>query len=195
MRMMPFAAIGALGLALAASSSGMGQTSGDAEHKDRTYGYVDLKTGLFHPAVEAEVSPETTTTLKTYTGTFEATITTTIDSTFPSGSTILCDMTVGGSVDGANYSEIASAPATISGTKATCTIKLPYSWTGPAGGSTAAYAYSATYKVTASHVSSSTQPITDFNVLRQSGGNLLTTSTAAIPATGAVTKFTVDPIL
>ena len=186
------ATVGVLALACTAMFAQAGNL---LEHKERTYGYVDLKTGAFHPVPEAEATPEATVTTKTYTGTFEVTIVSTIDSTFPSGSAILCDVTVGVSVDGQSYSEIASAAATISGTKATCTVKLPYSWTGPSGGPSAAYAYTASYKVTASHVSASTQPITDFNVLRQTSGNLLTTETALIPLTGTTTKFTVDAVI
>jgi hypothetical protein len=195
MRIAHLAAIGATGLAFMVSASLIAQTSNLLEQKDKTYGYVDLKIGQFHPEADIEASPETTVTTKTYTGTIDTTIATTIDSTLPKGTTILCDVDVAALLDGVIFTEVASAPATVSGTKATCTVKLPYSWTGPSGGAATTYTYTGTYKVTASYVPSATQPITDFNVIRQTTGYLTGSVAKAIPTTGTVTTYTFDPVI
>jgi hypothetical protein len=195
MRIAHLAAIGATGLAFMVSASVIAQTSNLLQQKDKAYGYVDLKTGQFHAEADFEASPEATVTTKTYTGTIDTTIVTTIDSTLTKGTTILCDVELTATLDGALFTEVASAPATISGTKATCTVKLPYSWTGPSGGAATAYTYSGTYKVTASYVPSATQPITDFNVIRQTTGLLTGVGVKAIPSTGTVTTYTFDPVI
>jgi hypothetical protein len=199
MRIFHFAAIAAAGIALAVSSSPQAQSADNAGKRDKVYGYVDLTTGMFHATKQAEPEPDTTaSTLKTYTGTVDVTIVSTITSTLPSGTTILCDVTLLGEVDGVITNEIASAPATISGEKATCAVKVPYSMTGVAGGSATSYFFTGNYKVTASKVSATSQPITDFNVIRQVTAPL-TTATGSqdfpLPANGTVTSLTYDTAL
>lgn len=195
MRILQLAALGAAGLALCTGASAIAQSSNLLEQQDKAYGYVDLKTGQFHPNLTAEASPEATVVTKTLTGTINTVITTTIESTLPKGATILCDVNVTALFDGLIYTEVASAPATISGTKATCTVKLPYSWTGPSGGAATTYVFGGTYKVTATSVPSVTQAITDFNVIRQTGSNLTGTSSKEIPASGTVTSLAIEAVI
>jgi len=201
MRILQLATLGVAGLALIAGASAIAQSSNLLEQpdkqdkQDKAYGYVDLKTGQFHPNLAAESSPEVTVVQKTLTGTINTVITTTIESTLPKGTTILCDVDVTALFDGLILTEVASAPATISGTKATCTVKLPYSWTGPSGGAATSYVFGGTYKVTATSVSAVTQAITDFNVVRQTTGNLTGKSSLEIPATGTVTNLAFDLVI
>jgi hypothetical protein len=166
---------------------------------NRVYGYVDLRTGAFHPGrSQADATPEATVTLKTFTGTIEAKITITISAAtaakMPKGSTILCDLQGTAFVDGSDYEEVAASSATISGDTATCTVNLPYSWTGNSAGTSSSYYFDGTYKVTASYAPSATQPLTDFNVIRQTTGPLMKSGTSVIPipADGTTTLFTVD---
>jgi hypothetical protein len=201
MRILQLATLGVAGLALLTGASAIAQSSnlldqqGKQDQQDKFYGYVDLKTGQFHPTLAAEASPEATVAQKTLTGTINTVITTTIESTLPKGTTILCDVDVTTTFDGVIHTEVASAPATISGTKATCTVKLPYSWTGPSGGAASSYVYGGTYKVTATSVPSVTQPITDYNVLRQTTGNLTGATGLVIPASGTVTTFDFETVI
>ena len=193
MRTLPLAALGIIGVALSFGASTVAQSSNLLESKDKAYGYVDLKTGLFHPEKEPAATPDTAVPPKTFTGTLVTTFAITIDAALPKGTTILCDVDTTSNLDGLTYTDVASSPATISGAKATCTVKLAYSWTGPGGGAPASYdLVGATYKVTATSVPSATQPITDFNVIRQANGPIPKAQGLDLPASGTVTDFTVD---
>jgi hypothetical protein len=82
----------------------------------------------------APVSPDVTTTPTEYYGTIEVTLAITIKSAIASTTPIYCtaSLTVGSYLGGAGQiiaaDESAAAPATASGGKETCVIKIPYFW-------------------------------------------------------------------
>ena len=77
----------------------------------------------------ARAGNEIPATVSTYTGTLVATFTITIDSTLPTSDQIACAVrTTVNDTSGATYKEIAEVAATRSGSTATCTVKVPYSW-------------------------------------------------------------------
>jgi hypothetical protein len=198
MRIFHLATVAAAGLALAGSTLAIAQSSNLVDKQDRVSGYVDLKTGVFHPGNEITATPEAAITFKNNAGTISVTIITTISAdtakVLPKGYTILCDVNVGTVSDGYTYSEVAAAPATVSGETATCTVNLPYSWTTPVV-TGASFAFGGSYKVTASYAPGGvTQPLTDFNVIRQTTGPLYNTTgdTFPFPTTGTTTLFKLD---
>ncbi len=185
----------ALGVALCASATCRAQSADVAVNQGKVYGYVDLKTGTFHQIVAEEAAPETITGT-TVTGTLDVTISIKIVSTLPKGTTILCDADVSATSSASspafleNYTEVAASPATISGSTASCVVKMPYSWVVAPTTSKPSNTYQGTYKVTATSVPSATQPITDFNVVRQATG--IFANTTVIPSTGTTSSFTVS---
>jgi hypothetical protein len=159
---------------------------GQANTGKRLFGYQD-SSGVFHPMLTAV--PDATTTPAT-TGTIQVTLSITVKSTFPSGTsrTILCGIDVdvtGMTATGGmtNYMEAANANATGSGATYTCTLKIPYSWIIP----TTAIQKSllGTYTVQVNNSALSAGPA----VLRLSEGTFLSTTT--IPANGATSTYTV----
>jgi hypothetical protein len=203
MRISQLAAIALAGIALAGSAMSVAQSSNLIDRSEKVNGYVDLKTGLFHPATERAANPETTPTFKTFASTVEVVITATINAAtakeMPKGSTIICDVNLNGYAYDFVYSEVAASPATISGDTATCTVNVPYNWTGETGGPAADYYFNGTYKLTASYApGGATQPLTDFNVIRQTTG-ILHSSTGIVnfplPATSTTIKIDVDALL
>jgi hypothetical protein len=198
MRISQLATIAAAGLVLAGGTLAIAQSSTLIEKQDRVNGYVDLRTGMFHAGNQGVASPEAAVTFKTNAGIISVTIITTISADtakiLPKGYTILCDLHVGTVSDGYTYSEVAAAPATVSGDTATCTVNLPYSWTTAVTTGTT-YAYGGTYKVTASYApGGDTQALTDFNVIRQTTGVLYNTTgnVFVFPTTGTTTTFKFD---
>jgi hypothetical protein len=95
----------------------------------RTFGYVDGKTGLFHPLTRTPLSEEAAASITPTTGTFVFNVTITVSSKLPTTAVISCG--VSGGVDDtltgffSNYVEIA---AKRTGNTATCTLTVPYSW-------------------------------------------------------------------
>jgi hypothetical protein len=97
------------------------------------HGYLDPRSGIFHPfarMTEADVEPQAT---KTFTGKFVFNYTITVDATIAATAKIACsasavveDNVTGGSPN--IIEEEASALATRSGSTATCTVNIPYSW-------------------------------------------------------------------
>jgi hypothetical protein len=67
-------------------------------------------------------------------------------------------------------------------------VKLPHTWVIAPASSKGDSFFTGTYKVTASYVPSATQPITGFNVIRQTAGTFA--NTTEIPSTGSVTSYT-----
>jgi hypothetical protein len=101
-------------------------------------GYLNPKTGAFRPK-PATATPDATAKYTTYTGTFEFEFTITVESKIPSGQEIDCEATselvdipTSGSFENV-ISEQASAIATVKGDTATCTVKIPYSWSLASG--------------------------------------------------------------
>jgi len=101
-------------------------------------GYLNPKTGAFRPK-PATATPDVTAKYTTYTGTLEFEFTITVDSKIPSGQEVDCEATAelvdvptSGSFENV-ISEEASAIATVKGDTATCTVKIPYSWSLASG--------------------------------------------------------------
>jgi hypothetical protein len=106
-----------------------GQNSA-AQHGIR--GYLDPLTGAFHslPQPEADVEPAA---LTTFAGKFVFKFTITVNATIASAAKIACAASIGtdDNLTGGNpnfISEEAVAPAVRSGSTATCTVNIPYSW-------------------------------------------------------------------
>jgi hypothetical protein len=197
MRISKFAAFAAVGLALAGSALAVAQSSGLTDRKDRVNGYVDLKTGAFHPQTAA--SPNTGLTLQGFYGGIDVSISTAISAdtlnALPKGYTILCDLSVNAYLNGLGYTEVASAPATVNGEVASCNVKMPYFWTGVGGGTASQYYFDGSYKITVTYApGGDTQPLTDANVIRQTTGSLYSTSGTSfpLPASGGTTSFKLD---
>lgn len=108
-------------------AGGFAQTT-DAAQSHRTFGYVDSRTGLFHPlsrAVDESVLASITPT----TGKFVFNITINVASTLPTNAVIVCE--VGAATADATSGEFSNSviqTATRSGSTATCPITMNYSW-------------------------------------------------------------------
>jgi len=112
----------------------LGQNGNRAVEQGRAagvLGYLDPQTGAFRPVPrhasnEVDV-PDVTTT---ETGKFVFKFTITIESSIPSGFLVGC----GASADTfdvgreSSYTESAGTPAAVTGSTATCTVTIPYSW-------------------------------------------------------------------
>ena len=196
-------AVALVGLALATNGLLCAQSNPAPGTNNRIYGYVNLLTGLFHPAASEMPDATTSVPLKTFTGTLEMSMTIALSPTaqkaMPKGSTIQCSLTVGASIDEYGHTEVAQSTATVNGDKATCTVTMAYSWTGNGTGPATAYSFSGTYQVTATYASGGpSQPLTQFNVIRQTNGAILNSQNNLfwpIPRNGTVTEFSVDATL
>lgn len=95
-------------------------------------GYQDPITGVFH-AIPLAVPDATVAPVA---GTITLTLHITLKTAVPSGDKVACSGDVVASYSSTTgattYEESASAFATVSGTTATCIIKIPYSWQFPA---------------------------------------------------------------
>jgi len=96
-------------------------------------GYLDPKTGAFHPIPVVEDSDaEAAPAVVTYGGKFVFKFTITVAATISATAKIACSADASVTdINGASYNffdETASALATRSGTTATCTVNIPYSW-------------------------------------------------------------------
>jgi hypothetical protein len=93
-------------------------------------GYLDPKTGAFRPMMQAPAEEADAALVPANTtGKFVFNFTITIRSTNLGSDTIVCvvDASVFEST-GLRVTESASVKATVSGTSATCTVTIPYSW-------------------------------------------------------------------
>ena len=112
-------------LALAAGS--FAQTAASQESAP-TFGYMDAKTGMFHTLSRPLPSAETPAVTPT-TGKIVFNVTITISSALPASAVITC-LATGGVADAATgeFSNVAAVTAKKTGTTATCTVSVPYSW-------------------------------------------------------------------
>jgi hypothetical protein len=95
----------------------------------RTFGYVDSRTGIFHPLNRTPLSEEAAASITPTTGTFVFNVTITVSSALPTNAVITCG--VGGGVDDlltGDFSNDVQITAKRSGSTATCTVNVPYSW-------------------------------------------------------------------
>ena len=165
---------------LALSSSLFAQGAGQGIH-----GYLDPRTGAFHPLprLSADATPPATST---FTGKFVFSYTITVDATIASSAKIVCaaSATVEDNITSGNPSifiEEASALATRSGSTATCTVNIPYSWS-LATASTDSVTLGYTIEAPAEATVAASQPS------RFSNHNLPSIN---VPATGTTTNETV----
>jgi hypothetical protein len=95
-------------------------------------GYLDARTGTFHalPPTPADVD-EIAAAATTATGKIVTAFTITINSTLPAADKVQCQVTAALADAGSGnfISESAAVAATRSGTSASCTVTIPYSWT------------------------------------------------------------------
>jgi hypothetical protein len=115
----------ALSCLLALVASAFAQNS----QTKRTFGYVDGKTGIFHPLNRTPLSDEAAATISPTTGTFVYDVTITVSSALPTTAVITCDLS--GGVDDpltGLFSNEVGLVAKRSGNTATCTLTMPYSW-------------------------------------------------------------------
>jgi hypothetical protein len=121
-----------LSLTLTEPISAIAQSQEASPQSSRVQGYKNPLTGAFHPidafVPEAVVSP----IAGTITVTLHITLKTAVATGYKvacSGSVIALYSSAGGSTE---YTETASAYATVSGTTATCVLTIPHSWQFPA---------------------------------------------------------------
>ena len=204
MRILQTAAIAFAGVAIAASASAFAQLPEPiGKHDDKAFGYVDLKTGIFHKMTpDVTASPELTpVTPATVTGTIDVTFDVTVESTFPSGTVIYCQAEVvatsifDGSTTtapyGAGYNEIGVGHVASGGTgkSVICTVTIPYSWGVAPATLKPSNTFTVTHTVTAVNpsVTSTTTTLTNTGLLRESSSSQI--QGGVIPATGTVTKL------
>jgi hypothetical protein len=95
----------------------------------RTFGYIDGKTGIFHPLNRTPLSAEAAAAITPTTGTFVFNVTITVSSALPTTSVITCS--IFGGVDDTetgDFSNFVETTATRKGNTATCTVTVPYEW-------------------------------------------------------------------
>jgi hypothetical protein len=109
-------------------ASGFAQTA-DASQSKKTFGYVDTKTGLFHPLTRAIQSEESRAAITPTTGKFVFNVTITVSSALPTSAVIVCEV-VGGVADATSgeFSNDVVVTATRSGNTASCPVTVNYSW-------------------------------------------------------------------
>ena len=205
MRILKFAAIAVAGFALAAGAAAYAQIPEPISKPEKAYGYVDLKTGIFHkmtPDVVAnpELPPVTPVVAN---GFFQFVFDVSIVSTFPSGTVIYCEGIIEASSlsdtstaylpYASDYSEIGVGHVAASGKTVTCDVNIPYSWEVAPASLKPFNSYSASYTVFAILPSTSTSVVLgNEGILRESSSSLIS---GVIPTSGTVTKKTVNVTL
>ncbi len=195
MRILSIATAGALslGLALAGSISASGQAGMPQPHR-KVFGYQDAVTGEFHPLTK--VSPDAT--IAPLTGTIQVTFTITLKTAVPTGGSVGCSTDVAltsvnaTSGSATTYDETSYIPAKVTGTTATCTVSTPYSWVVSPSSATILNTLLGTYTVSILPPNT-TQSIIPVANDRSSSSTFVTL--AKLPATGAITKYTVNVTL
>jgi hypothetical protein len=179
----------ALGVALAGTSPAVAQLSNIIPPHGSGHGDRDAQRGEF--SID-DLDPEVTTA--PLTGTLEVTFDVTIKSAIPSGTPLYCLAEFGATTRNSTAStsnvweESNVEIATVSGSKATCTIKIPYSWLIPKASTTIKNQFLGVYAVGA--VTGLTGKKGNPRALRTSSHEFL--KTATLPANGAITKYTLD---
>jgi hypothetical protein len=157
-------------------------------------GYQDTQTGTFHALGRAVVDASTTPT----TGTVDVTFNIKLVTTFAKGTTINCAINLTGVAENTTtftavtYEETSASPATITGSTATCTAAIPYSWLIPAASTSEVETFSGGYTVSAYPATTSTTTLLTSAYRSSSSGFV---SLKAVPASGTVSKYTVNVTL
>jgi len=160
----------------------------NARQHRQVLGYQDQTTGVFHPLPDA--IPDAT--IPPVAGTITLTLHITLKTAVPSGDKVACSSQLLASYSSATtahtYSESGSALATVSGSTATCTVAIPYSWQFPAVTTTDVEILSGSY--VAEIINPSASFATQVPVLRSSvssfvslqGANIFTVTTLSYSA-------------
>jgi len=161
----------------------------DSPTAGRVLGYQDTETGTFH-ALAAVVPDAASPT----TGTLHVTFNIKLVTAFPKGTLVNCSASLIGSSfsltagTGNSYQESGADSVAISGTTATCTVVIPYSWLVTPPGTGVTDSFSGSYGVSAAAGNAST------GGMSRSTGSTLFTSTK-IPANGTTSVYTVNVTL
>ena len=151
----------------------------------RVFGYQDAKTGTFHALSKAAVDATTSPT----TGTFDVTFNLKLVSTFAKGTTAYCEAFV--TVTSFNETT-ATGSVALSGSTATCTATIPYSWLLPAASSTVQETLGGSYTVFAG------TPVADNGITIAGVGRLSSSqflAATSVPASGTTSKYSVNVTL
>jgi len=193
MRIRPLLAYAAvmLALTLAGPALASAQSAEAGSRHNKVFGYQDPETGVFHPLSTATPDVSTPAT----TGTIELVMTITLKTALPKGGAVLCGVDLTAFSENlstytiSDWYEEAYTAATVSGSTATCTVNVPYSWVLPAASVLVTRNFSATYQVqmtSAPATAPSGQLPTE--LVRYTSGTFL--STTSIPSSGTTTKVT-----
>lgn len=161
----------------------------------RVFGYEDPQTGIFHPARPAVAEATTTPT----TGTVEVTFSVKLVTSFAKGTALECTISLDGTqTNTATFStvyfyEAAGTAVTISGSTATCSTTIPYSWLLPAASSTEEESFSGSYTISVGTEGATGATGATSGIYRSSTGTFV--SATKIPASGTTSKYTVDVTL
>jgi hypothetical protein len=150
------------------------------------YGRWDPKTGIFTPIRQASANsadggevglPPTTL----YTGKFVVNFTITISSAIATTTTIACNVDVVVVDSTGELTDSLATSATRSGSTATCSVSIPYSWELSSASDLVSISYD---------VSAPPQPVVSTSVFpRRYSAHPITTIT--VPATGSTTTYTI----
>jgi hypothetical protein len=182
-----------LGAVLAALSAAAAHADTGA-NAARVLGYEDPQTGKFH-ALPTAVADASATPI---TGTVEVSFAIKLATTFAKGTTITCSIDLTGSAENTTtftfitYEESAGGTATITGSTATCTATIPYSWLIPAASTTEVDSFTGSYTVAAYPATSTATNLLTVAYRTSSSGFV---SLKAIPPSGTVSKYTVNVTL
>ena len=153
------------------------------------HGYLDPQTGVFHTLPIPEAASAEPPAVATFAGKFVFNFTITVDATISSTAKIVCTATatVEDNLTGGSPNfiiETASALATRSGTTATCTVNIPYSWslaTGTTDNITLGYNLEAPVEASAT------------TSLPSRGSSMSNFKTMKVPTTGTTSTFAPTP--
>lgn len=189
MRVIPLLALSVLTLGLTPAATAHAQSTSTSTPHKKVLGYQDPETGTFQPLVR--VLPDTSTSPTT--GTVELTLTISLKTALPKGGTVVCEASLSAVSENLSnftiidWDEEGYSVATVSGSTATCTVNVPYSWVIPANSSTVSNTFSGDYMVemfNATNVS----PTLIRSSVGPFGGN-------AIPINGSISKYSLSLVI
>jgi hypothetical protein len=195
MRIFSIAAIAGLvlGFVLTGATSATAQTEEvpTTPHK-RVFGFQDPLTGEFHPLGKFHGPVPDVATTPALTGTLEVVVKITLKTPVPKGGVIVCSADfIASSISLTStavttYDESASVLATVAGSAATCTVKVPYSWVLPAASATVHDSLDGSLVVTMFAPATTTTAIEE-GLTRTNGQDIV--SATKLPANGATTVY------
>ena len=162
-------------------------------------GYLDPRTGTFttkvHAEAEASVNPDVTFSVRT--GTWNFSLPVTLKTAAKSGDILACEVDVS-TFDPITigYEEKAATSVSSPGTRATCTVNIPYSWvlTNLTGSTPDTVTISCSVSLIHAYaVGSGSTSVTVAESSRET--NHTTTESEAVPANGATTNITIEYIV